>query len=341
MSTPTIDTVITPAEPGHSRPAAGRRARKISPYTWVWVGVVLIYAVILVVTPNAGSLSALQATLPYIGLLTIVAAGQTVVILQRGIDFSVVGAIILNAMVVAYLSSAGWDIPAAIAATLVVGLAVGFLNGLIVVRLSLTPLVATLAANGIYIGIALMIGGGFPVKVSEPLIAFARDSVWGVSAIFVIAVALVLVLALVINRTVAGRRFVAAGSNPVSGWAAGIQVQSYTLLAYLAAGLCYSVAGILLASYIGDARMTMGGDYLMASIAAVVIGGTPLTGGRGSLIATLGGAVFMTLLTQFVLAMGAPTSIQLFVQAIVLVTAVTLPNVIGLVRRHRMGGRTR
>lgn len=312
-----------------------RRRRGVSPYMWVWGGVVLIYLLTLFATPNAASLTSLTSMLPYVGILALAAFGQAIVVMQRGIDFSVVGAIIMNAMVVAFLTSAGWDASLAIATTLVIGLAIGLVNGLVVVFLNLTPLVATLAANGLYLGIALLLGGGFPVAVAPDLQSFARGNIFGISTIFLLAVIFGVLLMVTLNRTVVGRRFVAAGSNSTTASAAGIPVRTYTLSAYVGAGVCYSLAGMLLASYIGDARMTMGGDYLMASIAAVVIGGTPLTGGRGSILATLGGAVFMTMLTQFVLALGAPSSVQLLVQAIVLVAAVTLPNALALLRSRR------
>jgi ribose transport system permease protein len=303
-----------------------------SPYIWGWAGVALIFAVMLVVTPNAVSGPALVATLPYIGLLAFAAAGQAMVVMQRGIDFSVPGAIVLSGILCAALTRQGWDVGAAVAAALLAGLGIGLFNGAIVVYLRLTPLVATLASNGLYLGVALILGGGAPVAVSAPLVSFARGTVLGVSWIFILAVVLFAVLVVFLNRTSAGRRFAAVGSNPLAASAAGLAVARHTLLAYGAAGVCYSAAGILLASHIGDARLSMGGDYLMASIAAVVIGGMPLTGGRGSMVATFGGAVFMTLLTQFVLALGAPTGVQLLVQAVVLVAAIVLPNAAVIIR---------
>jgi ribose transport system permease protein len=113
------------------------------------------------------------------------------------------------------------------------------------------------------------------------------------------------------------------------------------MLAYVAGGFCYALAGILLAGYIGDSRLSTGGTYLFASIAAVVIGGTPLTGGRGSLIASFGGAIFISLLAQMVLSLGASTAVQGLVQAAVLVSAVALPSVVALLRRRWLKGSVR
>lgn len=332
-------SLITAESPQAKTPTKKARRFKVSPYAWVWVGVALLYVVMLLVVPNQASLSGLSATLPYIGLLGLVAAGQALVIMQRGIDFSVVGALLLTGMVVGTLTAAGWPVPVAVAATLVVGIAIGLANGLIVVYLRLTPLVATLASNGVYIGVALILSRGAPVRAAQELNTFARNHVFGISTVFVISVVVVAVLAILLNKSVIGRRFVATGANPLTARAGGIPVNRYVLLGYSTAGLCYALAGILLAAHIGDSRMTSGGDYLMASIAAVVLGGTPLTGGRGSLVATFGGAIFMTLLGQLVLGLGAPESLQLFVQALVLVVAITLPNAV-LITREKLALRS-
>lgn len=307
----------------------------VSPYAWVWLGVVLMYVLMLIVTPNAASGSSMRASLPYIGILAFAAIGQALVVMQRGLDFSVVGVLLLSGMVAAHLTGNGWPPIFAILVSLGLALLMGLLNGLIVVFLALTPLVATLAINSLYLGLALMLSGGAPVNASADLRSLVRSSILGVPVVFIIVGVFTALMVIFLNRTASGRRFIAVGANTNSARTAGIAVDGYVLLAYVGAGLSYGLAGTLLAAYVGDARMSMGADYLMLSIAAVVLGGTPLTGGRGSVLATFGGAVFMTLLTQFVLALGAPTSLQLLVQAVVLVAAVTLPSLIATIQSNR------
>lgn len=313
---------------------AAKQMRPKMTYVWVWIGVILIYILALWLTPNQASLSGLAAALPYVGLLAIVTIGQTLVVMQRGMDFSVVGIILMTGMCVGTLTKAGWGIGAAVIGSIVLGLIAGLVNGLIVVYLRITPLVATLAANGLYLSIALILSNGAPVKVAPALKEFARSRIGGISWIFIIAVVLLVVVAFLLSRSVLGKRFTAVGSNPSTANASGIPVNSYILLAYALAGALYGAAGVLLAAHVGDSRMTSGGDYLMASIAAVVIGGTPLTGGRGSLVASFGGAVFVTLLTELVLGLGASKAIQLLVQALVLIVAVALPNLVRVVKKR-------
>jgi len=313
---------------------AGLRV-SFSAYGWVWLGVVIVYGLMLVLTPGEASIRGLATSSPYIGMLAIVTIGQTLVIMQRGIDFSVVGALLASGMVVAYLTHAGWDLVPAMLVTMAVGLAIGALNGALVVLLNLTPLVATLAANGLYLGVAKAISHFSPIHVSQALNEVGRSKVFGVSAILVVGIVATVIAVVFVKKTAAGRRFTAVGSSAPAARASGIATGRYVMLAYVAAGLCYALAGTLIAGYIGDSRLSTGGTYLMASIAAVVIGGTPLTGGRGSLVASFGGAVFMSLLAQMVLSLGVPTAIQQLVQAGVLVIAITLPSVTGMVQRSR------
>lgn len=321
------------------RPAdrAPARSGHISPYLWVWVGNVLLYGAMLLVSPNQASIASIGAALPYVGMLALASLGQALVVMQRGIDFSVVGILLMSGMVIGTLTKAGWDLVQAAVVTLLAGAIAGFVNGLVVVFLRITPLVATLATNGLFLGFSLILSNGAPVKMTPELHDFSRSNVLGVSTVFIISLVGLAVAALLLRKTSGGRRFTAVGANPKAAHAAGISVDFWMLLAYSLAGLLYAAAGILLAAHIGDSRMTSGADYLMASVAAVVLGGTSLSGGRGSLLATFGGAIFMTFLTQLVLGLGAPASIQLLVQAFVLIVAVTLPNAIGALRRRPRG----
>jgi ribose transport system permease protein len=130
-----------------------------------------------------------------------------------------------------------------------------------------------------------------------------------------------------------GRRFVAVGANPAAAAAAGIPVLRYQVGTYAVAAVCFAVAGMLFTGFIGSASQTAGNDYLLPAIAAVVVGGTPFTGGRGSVIASGVAALFMVQLGQMVLALGAGTAVQLLVQALAIILAVTIRHFPALLRR--------
>ena len=153
---------------------------------------------------------------------------------------------------------------------------------------------------------------------------------------FILALVFVILISIATKRSVMGRRFVAVGANPGAAAAGGIPVLPYQIATYSVAALCYAVAGMLYTGFIGSASQTAGNDYLLPAIAAVVVGGTPFSGGRGSVVASGVAALFMTQLGQMVLALGASTAIQLLVQALAIVVAVTirlLPGMFAWLRR--------
>lgn len=301
---------------------ARRRRLHVSEFSWIWVSLALLLAVCLVLAPESVATSSLTGMLPFAGIVAIAAVGQTLVVQQRGIDFSVPGGIALGGILAGYFTERGVSLTVAIIFTVTVGVCAGLLNGFFVVRLRVTPLIATLASNALLLGAAREVTQGFPVRAPRDVADFATGSTAGVSNSFLLALAFILMLTVVVRWTVIGRRFVAVGANARAARASGIPAAGYVIATYGAAGMCYAVAGVLVTGMVGTGTVTMGDQYLLPTIAAVVVGGTPFTGGRGSLVATAAGALFLSQLSQLVLSMGASNSAQLLVQATVLVAAV-------------------
>jgi ribose transport system permease protein len=121
-------------------------------------------------------------------------------------------------------------------------------------------------------------------------------------------------VAAIIRSTVVGRRFVAVGASPAAAHAAGVRVKAYEVATYVFASISYGAAGILVAGFLGTPGIGAGNDYLLPTIAAVVLGGTSLVGGVGSVVATGVGALFLTQLQQVVLGMGAAPSVKFIIQ---------------------------
>jgi ribose transport system permease protein len=198
-------------------------------------------------------------------------------------------------------------------------------SGIAITRFGITPLVATLGTGALLQGAILQITSG-TANISTPsgLDTFALDKTFGIPNTLLIAVAVLLVVAAVIRSTVLGRRFVAVGASPPAARAAAIRVRTYELGTYIAAALAYGGAGILVAGYLRTPGIASGDDYLLPTIAAVVLGGTSLAGGTGSVIASAGGALFLTQLEQVVLGMGAPDSVQLVIQGAIIALGMAL-----------------
>jgi ribose transport system permease protein len=300
-----------------------------SRFAAIWVATALLFVVSPFVAAGSLGHSALQGMLPFAGILAIAAIGQTLVIQQGGLDLSVPGIFSLGA-VLSVTIPGGQDsllIPTLLAVA-GVGLAGGLLNGLAVTRFGITPLVATLGSNAIFIGVVVQVtGGSIAFKATENWQTFCSDKVLGIPILAVIALIAVVVVALLISRTIWGRRFVLVGSSPIAARAAGLSVERYQLGAYAAAGLAYALAGALLSGYLQSPSLLSGNEYLLPTIAAVVLGGTALGGGRGSVIATAVGVLFLAQLEQVISALGAKTSVDYLIQGAIVALGMGLRNV--------------
>lgn len=313
--------------------AAGfRPAARLGEFGWIWLATAALFALSAAIAPGTLSRASLLAMLPFAGILAIVATGHTLVIQQRGLDMSSAGMVSLAGVVVAELGYGGTPTLWAVGVTLLLAACAGLANGLLAARLHITPLVATLAMNALLIGGVRQLTGNAPIAVPAGVKAFSHGSLVGLPSALWLAVLFVAVVAVVTRRTVVGRRFVAVGVNPRSAQAAGIVAVRYQAGAYVASALCFAVAGVLLAGYIGNASHTAGNDYLMPAIAAVVVGGTPFSGGRGSVVASGVAALFMAQLSQLVLALGAGPAVQLLIQAAAILAAAGLRGAPRLMR---------
>jgi ribose transport system permease protein len=293
------------------------------------VATILLFIVSPFVASGSLGHSALQGMLPFAGILAIAAIGQTLVIQQGGLDLSVPGIFSLGAVLIVVVPGGheGSLIPALFLVA-AAGLAGGLLNGLAVTRFGITPLVATLGSNAVFIGVVIQVtGGSIAFKATKNWQTFTADKVFGIPVLAVLAVIAAILVALFIARTVWGRRFVLVGSSPLAARAAGLSVERYQLGAYAAAGLSYALAGALLSGYLQSPPLLPGNEYLLPTIAAVVLGGTALGGGRGSVIATAVGVLFLSQLEQVISALGAKTSVDYLIQGAIVALGMGLRNV--------------
>ena len=324
-----IQALRTSAESGVAKM---KERFSIGEFGWIWIATAALFGISAVVAPGTVRFASIVAMLPFAAMLAIVAIGQTIVIQQRGLDLSSAGLMSLGGILVAQFGFSTGSIFLAVALTLIVCAACGAVNGLLIARLNIMPIVATLATNALLLGAIQTLSGGSPMTVPKALEVFSHERLFGVPYTLFLSLLFVALAALVSTRTLIGRRFIAVGANPRGARAAGIGVLRYQVGTYAAAALCFAVAGILYAGFIGSASQAAGNDYLLPGIAAVVVGGTPFTGGRGSVVASGVAAIFMTQLGIMVLALGAGTAVQLLVQAGVIILATTIRHVPGFLR---------
>ena len=256
--------------------------------------------------------------------LAILALGQGSAILTGGLDLSLPWMIGLIGILTAGLISGSdtaalWVVPLG----LLLGAALGTLNGLGIVVLGLPPIVMTLAMNGILQGAALVYSGGTPAGFASP---GERWLMTGHLAGLTPVIWLLLVFAsaalLLLNRTPFGRRVYAVGNSPVVARLSGVGVGTTLIGTYALSGFCAALVGILLSGFSGQASLGMGDDYLLPSIAAVVVGGTLITGGRGHYLGMLGGVLLLTALSTLLAGTTLPSAVRDIILGLVVLGAV-------------------
>jgi ribose transport system permease protein len=197
-------------------------------------------------------------------------------------------------------------------------------NGFLIGRLRLNPIVATLGTNALLFGAVLWYSAGIPTTTTARLSRMGGGLWLGIPIPVYIAVIATAVVTVTIKLTPRGRRFEAVGANATSAFTAGIQVRRYAGGAYVGAQLLYCLAAIVHASIVNQPTAYEGNNYLLPSVAAVVLGGTSLLGGRGNLVASAIAALFLSQLDQFVLALGVTYATRILVQAGALAVGVAL-----------------
>ena len=315
--------------PGSARrPAAGWLARNqatlryISP-TYVMFAVIVIATVVIF----GGDLSALEylnVLLLFTAFLAILGLGQGAVIISGGLDLSVAWAITFPAIVVTTFcfgkdGPAYWAVPLA----LVIGLAIGFLNGLTIVLFRLSPIIVTLAMAGLLEGISLIFSDGAPIGGSPPVLRwFVSGRLLGIAPIGWFLIAFAIAATIFLNRTAFGRRLYAVGNSVTVARLSGVWTGSVIVGAYMLSGFCSALVGVFLSGFSGQAFFGMGDPYLLQSIAVVVLGGTLITGGRGHFVGILGGALLFTALGSLLTGTMLPEAVRSIIYGLVLLGAI-------------------
>jgi galactofuranose transport system permease protein len=264
----------------------------------------------------------LTDVLRQVSITGLAAVGMTVVILIAGIDLSVGSVMALAAALIPlYL---GYGVVAAIAVSLLAGMAVGLVNGALVAKVGLQPIVATLALFVGGRGLALVISDGQLKDVrNADLLYLGSGDLFNLPVLVWIAAVLVVLVALVVRRTVFGRRLLAIGGNRASSELAGLPVKRVLITVYIACGVLASIAGLLAVARIQSSDASAVGLLIeLSAITAVVVGGTPLTGGKVRVLGTVAGALLMQLVVATMIKHNLPPSTTQMVQAVIILIAV-------------------
>jgi rhamnose transport system permease protein len=233
-----------------------------------------------------------------IAILVIIAIGQAMVIITRGIDLSVASNLALSGMIVGMTVSANWGLPPALALLMGVGigLVLGAFNGVLVTRGNVPPIIATLGTLSIYRGLVFAISGGAWVDAAEMPDSFkllARGAILGIPNLVFLALATALVFYYFLNYTRTGREVYALGSNPQAAQVVGIRVQRILFLVFLLSGLLSGMGGVLWVSRYASAQSDSALGFELQTVAAAVVGGVNVFGGSGTIPGVLLGSLLL------------------------------------------------
>ncbi|MEV6866461.1 ABC transporter permease [Streptosporangium subroseum] len=251
----------------------------------------------------------------------LLAFGMLVVILTGGIDLSVGSVVAFSGILSAGLVS-GLPLPVAIVAGLAAGIVFGLINGTLVARFGLAPFVVTLAALTTIRGLAFVYSEVPISPENESFLTLGSAMVGPVPLSTVIMLAVFLVGGVFLTRTPAGRSIVAIGGNAETVRLAGINVRKHVILAYAISGACAGLAGVILASRVGIAQPSVGVAFELDAIAACVIGGASLAGGRGSAKATFGGVLVLVLINNLLNLYGVQSFWQQVLKGLIIIAVI-------------------
>ncbi|WP_073951761.1 ABC transporter permease [Streptomyces kebangsaanensis] len=267
----------------------------------------------------------LQLVLTLSSIIGVVTVGMTFVIMSGGIDLSVGAIVALSSVWASTVATQEFGFAGVLFTAVLVGVGCGLVNGVLIAYGGMVPFIATLAMLASARGLALHITGGKTQTVSiDGILRLGnRDAyVLGVPPLVLVFAAVTVIGWLVLNRTTFGRRTVAVGGNAEAARLAGIDVRRQRLYLYLLSGLCCGIAAFLLLALVGSGQNTNGNLYELDAIAAAIIGGTLLSGGRGTIVGSVLGVLIFTTISNIFALNNLQSDVQQIAKGAIIVAAV-------------------
>lgn len=297
------------------------------PWIWSYLGVIAVWVATVSFTGGQGGGQIITAALSFATFTVIVGIGQMFVITTGpgNVDLSIPSTIALSAAISMKLMDGANDMLVVGAlASLGCGLAVGMFNYGLIRVLRIPPIIATLSASFLILSTAIAYGRGLKIKPPPALADFATMQVAGVPVLSALVVGVAFLMAVLLHRTFYGRSVLAIGQNMRAAGLAGINVERIRFATYVLSALMASFCGFVLAGFSGGSSLNMGEEYLLGSIAVVVIGGTSVAGGRANVPGIWGASIFMFLLVTMLNTFGASAGIRLIMTGLIIVAVITI-----------------
>ena len=305
--------------------ALGQLTQK--PWIWAWLGAISMWLIITATSGLGAGGQVLSAAASFGTFFVIVAIGQMFVITlgPGNVDLSIPACMTLSAtLAMKFMNGDPAMLLPGFLISLGIGLIIGFVNFLLILLLRIPPIIATLSASFLYQSTAIWSNRGLRVKPPEVLGDFAVAKVLGVPVLTLVVLVVTLGMAFLLHRTRFGLSVLAVGQNPKAAKLAGIRVERVRCITYVMCAVLAAICGFFLAGFSGGAALNMGEQYLLMSIAVVVIGGTSVAGGFANLTGLWGASLFMFLLVSMLNTLGFSAGYRLIVTGAIIVSVIVV-----------------
>jgi ribose transport system permease protein len=303
------------------------RAIFSTPWIWSFVGAFAVWLATVIFTGGVGGGGMLTAALSLAVFMVIVGVGQMFVITlgPGNVDLSLPANIgLASAVAMTVMNGQDSRIALGLLAALASGAAVGIANYLLIWALRIPPIIATLSASFIILSIDIAFGRGLQIKPPPGFADFTNLQITGIPVIAILTVLFTIVAAIALNRMIYGRSVLAIGQNIRAAWLAGVNVGWIRFLTYTLCGTLGGLNGALLAGYFRGANVDIGREYLLSSIAVVVIGGTSVAGGKANVPGIWGASLFLVLLLTMLNTFGVSAGVRLLLTGLIIVGVITV-----------------
>lgn len=292
------------------------------------IALIILMAVITIINSNFLTANNLLNLLLQVTSNALIAFGMTFVILTGGIDLSVGSILALSSALTAGLLGSGMPVTLAILISLILGCILGMMNGLLISYGKLAPFIVTLATMTIFRGATLVYTNGNPITkgLSDTFLFqfLGQGYIVGIPFPVIIMFIVFIVLYVLLHKTAFGKSVYAIGGNEKAAYISGVKLNKVKIIIYSISGMMASISGLIITSRLSSAQPTAGASYEMDAIAAVVLGGTSLSGGKGRILRTLIGALIIGVLNNGLNIIGVSAFWQQVVKGVVILIAVLI-----------------
>jgi ribose transport system permease protein len=305
---------------------ASLRLLLAKPWIWSFIGALLVWLATITFTGGYGGGGMITAALSLAVFTVIVGVGQMFVITlgPGNVDLSLPANIgLASAVAMKVMDGNDSMIAVGLLAALACGMAIGAANYLLIWALRIPPIIATLSASFIIQSIDISYGRGLQIKPPPGFANFTNWQILGIPVLAILTVLFSIGAAIALQRMIYGRSVLAIGQNIRAAWLAGVNVGRIRFLTYTLSGALGGLDGALLAGYFRGANVDIGNEYLLASIAVVVIGGTSVAGGKANVPGVWGAALFLVLLLTMLNTFGVSAGVRLLLTGLIIVGVIT------------------